>query len=88
MVVSSQPLTWDGRTLGFGPPREETATRAADGLGYLNSLQPGDWVSLHWDWVCDRLSPRQLTMLRGYTLRQLEITNHRVEHNGVAHALT
>ena len=87
VTVSSRPLTWDGRTLAFGDPREERAIRAADGLSYLTDLQPGDWVSLHWDWVCDRLSGRQLAMLRGYTLRQLEITNHRIDRPGVANAL-
>ena len=32
---------------------------------------PGDWVSLHWDWICDRLSQRQLRALRGFTPRHL-----------------
>ena len=39
-------------------------------------------VSLHWDWVCDRLTPRQLRALRGYTQRHLDMVNHRVEHPG------
>jgi hypothetical protein len=81
VTVTSRPLTWDGRTLGFGEPRPESALCARDGLGYLADLRPGDCVSLHWDWVCDRLSPWQLRQLRGYTLRQLEITNLRVLHS-------
>ena len=43
---------------------------------------PGDWVSLHWDWICDRLTQRQLRALRAFTLRHPDTVNHRVEHSG------
>jgi hypothetical protein len=56
-------------------------------VGFVADLQPGDWVSLHWHWVCDRLTRRQLAALRHYTLRQLAITNHKVAHPGPAAAL-
>ncbi|MGH3321213.1 MAG: DUF6390 family protein [Streptosporangiaceae bacterium] len=77
-VVRSRPLTWDGRTLAFGQPVPETVTRSVDRAGLVHDLAPGDWVSLHWDWVCDRLTPAQLANLRHYTQRQLEITNREV----------
>ena len=83
VLVESRPLTWDGRRLGLGEVAAESATRALDGLGLAGSpLAAGDWVSLHWDWVCDRLSPRQLDHLQRYTHRQLVITNDRVAHSG------
>lgn len=85
--VLSRPLTWDGHTIGLGEARVETARGAVDGLGLGPVYHPGDWVSLHWGWVCDRLSRRQLTNLRRFTLRQLDITNHRVAHPGPAVAL-
>ena len=50
VVVESRPLTWDGRALGLGPPEEETAVRSVDGVGMIDRLEPGDWVSLHWEW--------------------------------------
>ena len=53
-----------------------------DGLGFLDAFRPGDWVSLHWGWACDRLSRRQLHLLQRSTLRQFEITNRRVVHRG------
>jgi hypothetical protein len=87
VVVRSRPLTWDGRQLSLDVPRLETATQAAAGMGFVTDLQPGDWVSLHWHWVCDRLTKRQLVALRHYTLRQLEVTNHKVAHPGPAAAL-
>jgi hypothetical protein len=80
--VLSRPLTWDGHELGLGENRVETATRSVNGLGFVDDYRPGDWVSLHWGWVCDRLSRRQLGSLRRSTLRQLDITNRRVAHSG------
>jgi hypothetical protein len=77
-VVRTRPLTFDGRHLAFGEPAQETATRSIDGLGYLRDLAVGDWVSLHWDWICDILTPIQLNTLRHYTHRQLKIANERI----------
>lgn len=88
VVVRSRPLRWDGRALSLGEPVPETAIRSVAGTGYLGGLAAGDWVSLHWDWVCDTLTRRQLTALRHHTLRQLEITNHRVAHPGPAVVLS
>jgi hypothetical protein len=39
-------------------------------------------VAPHWDWICDKLTPRQLRALRGYSQRHLDMVNHRVEHSG------
>jgi hypothetical protein len=87
VLVRSQPLTWDGRNLRLGEPVLVTVTRAVNGSGFVHQLAPGDWVSLHWNWVCDRLGSRQLADLRRYSLRQLEITNHEVAHSGPATVL-
>jgi hypothetical protein len=35
-----------------------TAQRAIGGIGFLDDLVAGEWVSLHWEWVGDRLTPR------------------------------
>jgi hypothetical protein len=75
VVVESRPLTWDGRRLGLGEPEQETVVRSVDGVGMVGDLAPGDWVSLHWEWVCDRLTRRQTGFLRSYTLRHLHIVN-------------
>ncbi len=87
VTVTSQPLTWDGVRLGIGDAQPETARRAIGGVGFVADLVPGDWVALHWDWVCDRLSPRRLRSLRRYTTLQLDITNYRVSHSGPGMAM-
>jgi hypothetical protein len=75
VVVESRPLTWDGRRLVLGPLRAETAVRSVDGVGMVAALRPGDWVSLHWEWVCDALTERQVGQLRRYTDHHLAIVN-------------
>ncbi len=91
-TVESRPLCWDGRQLSPGEPAIETARLALGckvlaNTGLARGIVPGDWVALHWDWVCDRLTDRQLRALRTYTMRHLDMVNHRVEHPGPAAVL-
>lgn len=79
VAVSSQPLVWDGGRLGLGPERLEWATAAVDGTGFVPDLRPADYVALHWDWVCDRLSRAQHAALCRWSAAQLDVVN------GVAH---
>jgi len=88
-TVETRPLRWDGRLLTLGEPAPETARLALDGtaIGGGLVLGPGDAVALHWDWICDKLTPRQLRALRDYSQRHLDMVNHRVEHSGPAAVL-
>jgi len=83
-VVSSQPLQWDGRSLSLGPERPETVNLGADGLRLAGEIALGDVVSMHWDWVCDRLDRTGLRHLGTYTRRHLEMVNTRLAHSGPA----
>lgn len=73
-VVLSRPLVWDGHRLALGLPRAERARIGVGGLG-LATPAVGDWCALHWDWVCDVLSPGRLAALRAYSLHQLAVVN-------------
>ncbi len=73
--VESRPLTWDGRQLSYGPAEVETVVRALDGVGLASAPAVGDWVALHWDWMCDRITERQARLLKAYTDRHLTIVN-------------
>jgi hypothetical protein len=75
--VHTQTLTWDGVVLGLGDAQRETVRWAESGRSLSAPLAPGDWVSLHWDWVCDKLTAAQLDSLRRFTTRQLAATNRR-----------
>lgn len=87
VMIESRPLTWDGHRLALGPAQQETVVRGADGMTMLPPLQPGDWVSLHWEWVCDRLDARQLNALQRYTAYHLSMVNEKLNHPGAVIAL-
>lgn len=74
-TVRCQPLAWDGSSLSFGPPELQTARWADNGRSLLGDVSRGDVVSLHWDWVCDRLTGAGAEALQYFTARQLEATN-------------
>lgn len=74
-VIRSSPLVWDGKQLSLAEARHENARIARDGSAFLNDLVPGDVVSLHWDWVCDRLTRAEVQRLRQQTKRHLNIAN-------------
>jgi hypothetical protein len=74
-VVRSRPLVWDGVKLGYGPARPETARLLNTGLGFVRGLHKGECVSLHWDWICDRLTERQQAALRRYSALSLAAVN-------------
>jgi Family of unknown function (DUF6390) len=75
VTVRSRPLVWDGRRLELGETRIESALTSRDGHYLAAGLQPGDACALHWDWVCQPLTPGQLKALRYYTRRQLAAVN-------------
>lgn len=85
VVVRSRRLTWDGCQLGLAQPAEERVRRTIDGRGFVEPVA-GDWLALHWDWVCDRLTAADRSELQRWTAWQLRATNARLagERRGVA----
>ncbi len=75
VTVTSRPSASTAPAWSSGPNRVEQVRRSLDGVGFTEDLRPGDVVSLHWDWVCDRLSPTALRWLRYCTLRNLAAVN-------------
>jgi hypothetical protein len=64
----------DGK-LRIGPARREVVERWIDGVGFVDDVGPGDVVSLHWGWACDRLTPRQRANLVAWTEFELAVAN-------------
>lgn len=75
LTVRRQPLVLAGGRLALGPPEPRPVTRQFDGLGFVDAVVPGDHVSLHWSWACDRLDARALTALQRNTERYLGLAN-------------
>ena len=73
--AESCPLVWDDGRLALGPPVLESVRRSIDGVGLGSPLSEGDLVALHWDWVCDSITPDQRNALIHYSARTLALTN-------------
>lgn len=82
VLVKSRRLTWDGCQLGLGPAADERVRLTVDGRGFVASPARGEWLALHWDWVCDRLTLAQLRELQRRTGWQLRATNVRLAREG------
>ncbi len=87
LLVSSRPLQFDRGRLFLGEPVVETVERTLDGVGLVQDFEPGDWVSMHWEWVCDKLDIRQLHSLCSYTAMHLDMVNSRPKEAGALKAL-
>jgi hypothetical protein len=78
LIVSAVSLKMvDGR-LRLAAPRLETVTRWLDGAGFIDDVEPGEMVAIHWSWACDRLTPRQMHNLVAWTRLALWVTNHAI----------
>lgn len=75
LLVEARPLEVRDGQLRLAAPRAESVAAWAGSEGLLDGIGRDDWVSLHWGWACDRLSPGQLARLRAWTDRALESAN-------------
>lgn len=71
-IVNMRHLEYSGEKLSLGAPTETIVT----GVGI--SLQPGDWVSAHWGYICDKLTPIQVRNVAVYTRRALMYADNHV----------
>jgi Family of unknown function (DUF6390) len=75
LTVEVLPLLIAGHHLVLGPPERRTVNRAFDGKGFVGTARTGEWVSIHWSWACQVLSPRQVANLERWTRYHLDIVN-------------
>jgi hypothetical protein len=70
-TVLARPLLYEDGGLRLGEPEPRAARWRDDGLAFVRPLEPGDRVALHWDFVCDVLSPAAARSLAGANRRAL-----------------
>lgn len=75
LVVERSALVLREGKLTLAAPAAERVARQIEGRGFADEAQPQDWVSLHWGWACEVLSPLQVTNLERYTRLNLAIAN-------------
>jgi Family of unknown function (DUF6390) len=72
IAVRSRPLTWDGYRLDVGSPTIELVHIADDG----SILSVGATVTMHWDWICESVSPAVAMRVEAVTRSQMDLVNH------------
>jgi hypothetical protein len=77
LVVERVPLAFREESLFLAPP-EKREVHYDNEIPPFSSLRRGDWVSLHWNFASEKLTPRQLRNLRDYTALDIEATNRLV----------
>jgi uncharacterized protein DUF6390 len=78
LVVERQPLILQEGKLAFGPAQHERVLRQVEARGFADAAGVGDWVALHWGWVCEVLTPRQQAALAHYTRYHLALANQTI----------
>lgn len=74
-TVLARPLVYGNGLLGLGEPVTKEARWSESGLSFFGRPEPGDLVSLHWDFICDRLTPASASALDTATRRALRSAN-------------
>jgi hypothetical protein len=75
LVVTRQPLVLASGKLALGEARTITVARQLDGRGFADDAADDDWVSIHWNWVCETISADQARRLAAETARHLRLAN-------------
>lgn len=75
LVVERPELIYKDGKLALGLPSAARVTRQRDGRGFIDEARPGDTVSIHWSWACDRLSQGALARLRRATDQCIALAN-------------
>lgn len=78
LVVSAVPLELVDGKLALAAPRVERIRGWRDGTGFVDGVEAGDVVSIHWDWACERLDDRRIRLLQAWTARELAIANETI----------
>lgn len=76
--VISRPLVLDGDRLALGAERVEHVAWASGGSSMTGDLSPGDLVTMHWDWVCERVTAGAVRTLDRGTAAALALANRQL----------
>lgn len=78
LVVDRQPIILVEGKLALGPAQRTRVVRQVESQGFADAAAVGDWVALHWGWVCEVITPRQEANLAHYTRYHLALANQTI----------
>ena len=85
LEVLARPLLWDAEdaVLRLADATIRNVRWRADGLAFVRCPSPGEHISLHWDFVCDVLTPSAARALAQATNGALRAVNHSAVAAGI-----
>ncbi len=75
LEVVYRPLSIENNRLILGDLTTKQIATEFNGRSFVDNPEIGDWVSLHWDWVCDILTQQQAMNLQKWTTYNLKLAN-------------
>lgn len=78
LVVERQPLVVLDGKLALGLVSRERVARQIEGRGFADVATVGDWVTVHWSWVCEVITPQQQASLSRYTDDHLRLASQTI----------
>jgi Family of unknown function (DUF6390) len=79
LVVEYRPMEMRRGKFVLGGPKKKTVKYNPQ-VGSFSSLRAGAVVSLHWDYACEVLTPRQVRNISRYTQWDMDSVNGLVRH--------
>ncbi len=70
-----RPLELNGHQLQLGQEAISHVTRRLDNDFALDDLAPGDLVTMHWNVICETVTPEQVKHLWAYTEQAIRLSN-------------
>ena len=78
LTVERAPLVLAAGKLVLGAPQPERVVRQWDGRGFVDDVQVGNVVSIHWGWACEVLTASQAERLERYSRHHLSLANQTI----------
>lgn len=75
LEVLSNPLKIKNGKLVLGPAKKSIIIWKFNNKSFIDNLKVDDFVSIHWDWACEKLAPAQVQNLKYYTNQSLKLIN-------------
>lgn len=75
LIVERPALAFQSGKLALTEPQPMRVLRQIGGRGFADEAQPGDVVSIHWNWACEKLAPHALRRLAENTGRCVDLAN-------------
>jgi hypothetical protein len=74
-TIKAQPVTLQEGKLALAPAVSRRVLRQVDDKSFTHKAAVGDWISIHWNWACDILTPEQVQALERFTHHHLQLAN-------------